>query len=540
MTGLPIQKAVSLFSLTSAIIVAVWWWLGFPIGMPPSPLNPGEKLYCVSYAPFHGSQTPTDPSTRINPAQIDQDLAQLSQLTDCVRTYSVDFGLDHVPQAARKHGLKVLLGLWLSSRPERNQYQISRGIALAKEFPDVIRALIVGNETLLRGEISEAALADTLRSVKAQVQQPITYADVWEFWFRHRALSNVVDFVTIHILPYWEDIPIAAEFAADHVASIRKRAGADFPGKEIVIGETGWPSAGRMREAALPSRANQGRAIQDILARAKQENFRVNIIEAYDQPWKRFLEGTVGGYWGLLDDPNRTFKFSWGEPVSNHPHWRWQAAGGIALAATAFGAAFFARRRRARIEDDNVAWPALVANASIAGILVGWAVENALLESLSAGGWLRSCALVIVAIAAPIACAAGLSARIAIPSFARILASATDRARDPIVLALGLVLISISILAVQSALGLAFDPRYRDFPFAPLTAAVAPFLLLQFRSPPGQGAPAIAERITACVLVLCSAYIAYNETLGNWQAVWLCAILLLLAFTLARARAAQG
>ena len=111
-----------------------------------------------------------------------------------------------------------------------------------------------------------------------------------------------------------------------------------------MIGEVGWPSAGRMRSGALPSPANQARVIHDILARGKRENFRVNIIEAFDQPWKRYQEGTVGGHWGLITDAPRAQKFDWGAPVSNHPHWRWQAAGGVAFAALVFGAAFAVRR----------------------------------------------------------------------------------------------------------------------------------------------------------------------------------------------------
>src|ERR1700742_3033098 len=105
-------KPVSLFSLVSALIVATWWWLGAAVPMPISPLDPGEKLYCVSYAPFRGTQTPLDLSTRISAAQIDEDLALLSKVTDCVRTYSVDVGLDQVPEIAKRHGLKVMLGIW--------------------------------------------------------------------------------------------------------------------------------------------------------------------------------------------------------------------------------------------------------------------------------------------------------------------------------------------------------------------------------------------------------------------------------------------
>ena len=111
---------------------------------------------------------------------------------------------------------------------------------------------------------------------------------------------------------------------------------AAFPDKDIFVGEFGWPSAGRMREGALPSPVNQARVIQEVVALAKRESYRVNLIEAYDQPWKRQLEGTVGGHWGLYDAYRRQAKFAWGGAVSNHPHWRWQAAGGVGLAAVVF------------------------------------------------------------------------------------------------------------------------------------------------------------------------------------------------------------
>ena len=79
---------------------------------------------------------------------------------------------------------------------------------------------------------------------------------------------------------------------------------------------------------------------------AKQENFRVNLIEAYDQPWKRQLEGTVGGYWGLLDSAQRALKYPPGEAISNYPLWKWQMGGGMALAVLVFGTGWLTLRRR--------------------------------------------------------------------------------------------------------------------------------------------------------------------------------------------------
>src|SRR5262249_18139466 len=160
--------------------------------------------------------------------------------------------------------------------------ELEPAVALAARYPGTIRSLVAGNEVLLRGELSADDLSALIREIKGRVAVPVTYAEVWEFCLRNRAVADAVDFVTIHILPYWEDIPIAADEAAAHVADIRRTVAAEFPGKEILLGEVGWPSAGRMREGALPSPVNQARVIEDVLAAAKRDSFRANVIEAFD------------------------------------------------------------------------------------------------------------------------------------------------------------------------------------------------------------------------------------------------------------------
>lgn len=527
-------RAAGLFVLVAAAIAAAWWWLGAQVAMPPAPLALGEKLYCISYAPFRRAQSPLDPTLRIDAGQIEDDLARLAGLTDCVRTYSTRNGLDQVPEIAARHGLKVIQGLWLGGIAEFNRQDTEATIALAKRYPQVIQAIVVGNEVLLRGEMAAPDLIATIRRVKAEVDQPVTYADVWEFWLRYRELAAAVDFITIHILPYWEDWPIPAADAAAHIGSIRRQVADAFPGKEIFLGETGWPSAGRMREGALPSPAAQARVLHEVLELAKRENFRANLIEAFDQPWKRLQEGTVGGHWGLLDAEAREPKFAWGQAVSNHPHWRLQAAGGVALAALAFGAALAARRRQDA--DRPFRWPAVAAIALGSGVLIGWAVENAMVESLGPGGWVRSLALIAVAIAAPLAGAAALARGIATPSFAAALGRRGTI--DPLERALGLIFVAVNMIAVQQALGLVFNPRYRDFAFAPLTAAVVPFVVLMLNRP--DGTRQTAELATAALLALSTVYIVLNEGFANWQAVWFCTVSAALAFTLLRARGVPG
>ena len=85
-----------------------------------------------------------------------------------------------------------------------------------------------------------------------------------------------------------------------------------------------------------------------------------------------------------------------------------------------------------------------------------------------------------------------------------------------------------------------FDPRYRDFPFAPLTAAVVPFFMHGATMPRPLGRHGAAEWAAAAMLALSVPYIVLNESFANWQSLWLCATLALLAFTLARVRDAQS
>jgi len=536
---MPMRLATALFALAALAIIAFWAWLGAAVEMRQSPLAAGEKLHCISYAPFRAGQNPFGPDVPIDPRQIEQDLAQLKLITGCVRTYSTDHGLDQIPEIARRHGLKVMQGLWLSSLPDLTRKQIETGIALAKRYPDVIQAVIVGNEVLLRGEMSAPDLARTIREVKAQVSMPVTYADVWEFWLRHRDVAAAVDFITIHILPYWEDFPLAARDAAPHVDAIRRRIVAAFPGRDIFVGEFGWPSAGRMREAALPAPVTQARVLHEMLATAKRGNYPINLIEAYDQPWKRQLEGTVGGHWGLYDAYRREPKFVWGGTVSDHPRWRWQAGAGVGLAALVFAAAIAARRRSAGRPESSL-WLRVAAIALLSGGVIGWTIANVPLESLTIGDWMRSIAWAAVALLAPIVAAAATVRGVAIPSFARVLARRAERPRDPLTLGLGAVLIVVVLLCVQAALGLVFDPRYRDFPFAPLTGAATPFVLIAAWELRLKAQRPAAETVAAATLVLSAAYIVLNESLANWQAVWFCAGLIALALTLLQARDVPG
>lgn len=526
---------LSLYLLTILVVSLLWFALGRPVPMPPLS---GEKisLPCLSYAPFRGDQSPLVGDVQIEPEQMAADLRQLATRTGCIRTYGVNHGTHVIPALAKEAGLKVMLGIWLGADGDANRRQIDTAIALARANPEVVSAVVVGNEVLLRGEMSPADLGARIREVKAAVSMPVTYADVPELWRRHAELAEAVDFVTIHLLPYWEDFPTPVAEAVAHAEASRRATLAAFPGKTVFVGEIGWPSAGRMRDGALPSRVNQARFFHEVMALADREGFGVNLIEAFDQPWKRQREGTVGGYWGLFDARARAPKFAWGQPVSNHPFWVGQALIGVLLASLIFLAALWSARRLPGGQVPASSWIAVASIALVSGTALGWSIEAMWLESLGLSGWLGSLAWVVVAALAPIAGAAGMMSGQGLPPLDRVLGPVARWPRDRRLLLTGWTMAALLVLMIQTAMMLVFDARYVDFPYAQSLGGLTPLALLALQSRQGQVRP-MAERVAASLLGLSAIYIVLSEGFANWQALGFCLTLLVFAVILIVPRA---
>jgi glucan 1,3-beta-glucosidase len=288
-------------------------------------------LQCVSYAP---SALAGAPQADVSRAHVERDLRQLARQFRCVRTYSVSHGLDAVPEIAQGLGLRVLLGVWISGDAATNEREIARAVATARRDRATIDAIVVGNEVLLRHELPAAKLAPLIERVGRETGLPVTYADVWGRWIANRDLARSVSFVTVHILPYWDDEPVPAGVVMPYVESLYDELQALFPGKTLLVGETGWPSAGKPRGDLEPGRVNQARYLRSFTALAERRGIRYNLIEAYDQPWKRAHEGTVGGHWGIFDARGNE-KFSWSGPVVESPQARWVVTAAVALASLA-------------------------------------------------------------------------------------------------------------------------------------------------------------------------------------------------------------
>jgi exo-beta-1,3-glucanase (GH17 family) len=526
-----------LFLLSMSTIVAVWCWLATPVRLGHSPVDLAKKLDCVSYAPFRGHQTPWNSSAIISPDQIAEDIADLAKITNCIRIYSVENGLDKVPELASKVGLKVILGIWIGRDRVKNASLIETAVSLANEFTDVVTAVIVGNEVLLRGELPEAGLREAIRSAKGRVSVPVSYADTWDFWLRYPEVAGEVDFVTIHVLPYWEDVPPRAEDAAQHVIDAHRKIALAFPGKDIFVGEAGWPSRGRMRDGALPSRINQAQFTFDLLERAGRENIRINLFEAYDEPWKRQWEGTVGAHWGWLDGESRQLKYSPGAAVSNFPHWKLQLGAGLGFGVAVFVAALLARLRSAA-PTALLPWLAVSASAAVGGILFGVSIESALYESYGFGGLIRQGSLLIAAMLLPLLCAHAVMSGRTLPAFAELIGPRETRTRSLPALLLGAVLLVTVLVAAEIALGLMFDPRSRDFPFGSLTMAAVPIWTVTLLNRRKLAVCATSEAVFAALFAAAALYVLLSEGIQNWQSLWTAAAFVLLGAALWRSRSA--
>ncbi|MDD5410434.1 MAG: exo-beta-1,3-glucanase [Methylobacter sp.] len=286
---------------------------------------PAGKLMSLSFAPYRDGFSPSPMAQKFPlPEHIDEDLGLLADKTHNIRTYSILGGMEPTPDFARKYGVDMIQGGWLGDGHEGNKKEIEALIKSVNAHPDVIKRVIVGNEVLLRRDMDVDRLIAYIREVKQAIKQPVSYADVWSIYMRYPQLINEVDFITIHILPYWEDEPVSIEHAAEHIEKIFKqvedKALSMGQSKPILIGESGWPSAGRQRGMAVPSIVNEAKFIRSIIQVANRHHFDYNIVEAFNQSWKSNNEGIAGANWGLLS-VDRKPVFPLTGPVSENPDW---------------------------------------------------------------------------------------------------------------------------------------------------------------------------------------------------------------------------
>jgi len=350
------RTVVAVITLVACVHAGIWAVAGNQIAAPNFE---GTQLASVSYTPFNPLLPQKD--TAANLRQIRADIKALAPYVRGVRTYRSSNGVELVPAVAAEQGLKVNVGAWIdkpypdenrcedNSGATANEAELRNAIELARRHNNV-SGIVVGNETIfagllhpskcdkvtddesaiLKGATSKEDLAKAkeqiavnrliklIQRVKKSSPVPVTTGEIWSVWRDHPELVSAVDYIGVHILPYWEGVSEKAAVDAGIGAyDLLRRL---YPGKRIVIAEFGWPSAGYNMKNANPGSTEQATVLRSFVSRAEAYGIDYNIIEAIDQPWK-VSEGSVGPYWGFLD-ANREPKFAWSGPVGDPNHWK--------------------------------------------------------------------------------------------------------------------------------------------------------------------------------------------------------------------------
>jgi exo-beta-1,3-glucanase (GH17 family) len=138
---------------------AVWRWLNPPLTAPDGP----EKARGVAYSGFQRHQ---DPRKEIYPseAELTGDIKRIAGFAQRMRTYSATENA-LVPGLAASYGLPVTAGAWLDTRADNNELEIAALVSAVRQHRNIDR-VVVGNEAILRGNVSVDEMISYVRRVK--------------------------------------------------------------------------------------------------------------------------------------------------------------------------------------------------------------------------------------------------------------------------------------------------------------------------------------------------------------------------------------
>lgn len=254
-----------------------------------------QKIHGISFSPYVEGQ---GPGTEISDEQIRERLAIIAPYVKWIRTFSCTQGNEKIPAIAREFGLKTLVGVWLDGELDTNEDEMAGAQHLVEA--GLVDMLGVGNEVLLRGEISEDSLIKYIERAKEFASAiPVGYVDAYYEFEEHQRVADACDVIFANCYPFWEGYP--AEHSLVYMKDMVRRAQAAGRGKPVVISETGWPNLGTAEGLAEPGYENAVRYFLNACHWADQEGIDIFYFSSFDEAWKVDAEGDVGAYWGLWD-----------------------------------------------------------------------------------------------------------------------------------------------------------------------------------------------------------------------------------------------
>jgi len=262
-----------------------------------------RRIHGISFSPYMDGQSPGTP---ISEQQILQRMNIIRPYTNWVRTFSCIDGNQKAPKIAHDIGLKTMVGVSLGEELDKNEIELNNGIELAKAGHADI--LAIGNEVLLRGDLTEDQLIDYINRAKQAVPGvPVSYVDAYFLFENHPRVTEACDVLLVNCYPFWESC--AADYSLIYMKEMYRRAVKVANGKKVIISETGWPNTGTAFGDAIPSAENALAYFINTYQWAKQEDIDIFYFSSFDESWKTGDEGDVGAYWGLWDkDGNIKYK----------------------------------------------------------------------------------------------------------------------------------------------------------------------------------------------------------------------------------------
>ena len=253
-----------------------------------------DGLHGLAFSPYVDGQ---DNKTFASATQIRDRLSVLAPHASWVRTFSCTLGNEQTPAIAREMGLNSMVGAWIDYDLEQNEIELQSGIEIAQAGNAGI--LAIGNEVMLRGELSEDQLISYIERAKAETDAQVGYVDAYFLFENYPRIADACDVILVNCYPFWEGYPI--EHAHIYMREMYRRAQIVAKGKPVIIAETGWPNRGTAEGAAVPSRINAMKYFIDAVQWTRSEGIDLFYFSGFDEAWKIAKEGDVGAFWGLWD-----------------------------------------------------------------------------------------------------------------------------------------------------------------------------------------------------------------------------------------------
>lgn len=260
-------------------------------------------LHGLCFSPYLEGQNIGD---QLSEEQISQRMNIIKPYTKWVRSFSCTDGNEFIPKIAHENGIRTLVGAWIGNDSAKNEVEIKSLINLAKKGH--VDIAVVGNEVLLRNDLTEHQIIDYIKKVKKALPDiPVGYVDAYYKFHEHASLVDICDVILVNCYPFWEGTDINQ--ASLHLKQMHAFTQKLAKNKPVIITESGWPNQGDNNHNAMPTEENAMQYFINANNWANQENIPLFYFSSFDEAWKVRQEGNVGQRWGIWDK-NENLKYN--------------------------------------------------------------------------------------------------------------------------------------------------------------------------------------------------------------------------------------